>query len=635
MHNENDRIEAGRIKGCPEWIAWLPGIFLLTVWPCLMHTKVVRTYLENEVWFPDQAYAVDFFLKIKSRVLLVTAVVMLAVMIWLYVGKIFGREAERKAGKKRYPAPVMILAAVFFLLALISSVVSRWRRFAFFGFLESYETLPVIGAYVVVFLYGFTVYRHSRERLTLVKAFTVGAFIQCLAGIGQLAGHDFWQTGAGRAILYFGSGIRDTDIVLRSGERNQVYLFLFNPNYAAVYLMIAIPFVTALLYISFKTGKRKWMCFTAVTDLLCLICLAGTGSRAALLASVILLPLGALMIRHPGKNRNDPASGKRYLAVMVPLLAAVVLLIVYTADGTAKKILKNIFPGQQKAELEEISVIDQIGVAAPEDGGSSAKSAIRIVCGGITLYAGIDPGKEGKLQFFVYNEDGQAQHLERNEKNSLLYLDGKEYKKLKKRLNFDAAVTDGNMYVLIWHKKNLFRFWRKDDGTYVYLNPAGKADDPLAAKKADLPLDDRALTGRAYIWKRALPLIPGALFTGYGAESFAHIFPQNDYAARSNVGEEMYNGVISKPHSLYLQVCLNNGILALAVFGVLVVMTAVGILKNRSMAGKGAEYTAAFISLIGFMVMGLANDSCVAVTPVMCLMAGAFSGLWEGRQKHV
>ena len=44
----------------------LPGLLLVTLWPCMVHLDRVRTWMEEENWYPDIQYIDDYFMHIKS-----------------------------------------------------------------------------------------------------------------------------------------------------------------------------------------------------------------------------------------------------------------------------------------------------------------------------------------------------------------------------------------------------------------------------------------------------------------------------------------------------------------------------------------------------------------------------------------
>ena len=69
-------------------------------------------------------------------------------------------------------------------------------------------------------------------------------------------------------------------------------------------------------------------------------------------------------------------------------------------------------------------------------------------------------------------------------------------------------------------------------------------------------------SGRIYIWSRTPANLKKYIVAGSGPDTFAEVFPQNDY-----VGKAIYANnparVIEKPHNDYLMQWVQNGFLAL------------------------------------------------------------------------
>ena len=69
---------------------------------------------------------------------------------------------------------------------------------------------------------------------------------------------------------------------------------------------------------------------------------------------------------------------------------------------------------------------------------------------------------------------------------------------------------------------------------------------------------DRFATGRGYIWSRTLPIVLEKPLLGYGGDTFALYFPQNDLLGKANT-YNTFNMYVDKPHNMYLQMVVNFG----------------------------------------------------------------------------
>ena len=135
---------------------------------------------------------------------------------------------------------------------------------------------------------------------------------------------------------------------------------------------------------------------------------------------------------------------------------------------------------------------------------------------------------------------------------------------------------------------------------------------------------ERAFSGRGYIWSVSIPLLKKHFFLGSGADTFVMTYPQQDYLRlwRNGFSEQ----VMSKPHSLYLQVGVQNGVIALigmVAFFVMYLLNSVRLYINTRFENFYEQAgVAVMLAVLGFAVMGISNDSSVTVSPVFWAIAG-------------
>ena len=576
---KTDKMTAGKV------FYLLPGIILVTIWPLLMHRDTVRTWLENVPWYPDRAYASDFFLHIKSRVFLMLAVWMLTAVIVCLV-RLHREKAPVMSGRGK---GMLVLTGLYLFLTVLSGLLSPHRFFSFAGFTESYETVPVIIGYGITFLYAMFILKEDRVREILSSFFILGAGLMGALGTGQMLGWDFWLSLPGRWLIYGPAAAREIQSAGETGMTagRKVYLSMYNPNYAAVYLLIVLPLCIAILYRDIqrtRRGKRDMvkMVWDVLTVAMLMISLFGTGSKTAWPAAAILCIMTVCLWQ---------CSWRRKCGV---LLALGVLAAIST--GTASflsgqniigGVLKNAFPRKMNYRLKTVELNhDRINIIYRE--------------------------KTYQLQIL---RDGNKAALQ------VLDADG-QLTKLPKALGIETFRDEQDLHVIMIHRNNPWHFvMREDDGIFHFINMAGREDVPVRAEPVFGKGYERAFTNRMYIWGLTARYLPGALLTGYGPESFAFIFPQNDYVMKSNLGQTAFSQAISRPHSLFLQIWMNSGALALVCMLALIGLFGGRMLECRRVSW-GPFVFSAFLSVTAFLLMGLLNDSMVAVTPLICLIAG-------------
>lgn len=132
-------------------------------------------------------------------------------------------------------------------------------------------------------------------------------------------------------------------------------------------------------------------------------------------------------------------------------------------------------------------------------------------------------------------------------------------------------------------------------------------------------------SARGFIWSRTLPLLLETMVLGYGPDTFALVFPQQDFAGKFLVYGTT-DMVVDKAHNLFLQSAVNTGVLSalalLILFGSYLVTATRVYLKHPP--GDGAEVVgvACLAGVAGYLVAAIFNDSVVSVAPVFWATLG-------------
>ena len=134
---------------------------------------------------------------------------------------------------------------------------------------------------------------------------------------------------------------------------------------------------------------------------------------------------------------------------------------------------------------------------------------------------------------------------------------------------------------------------------------------------------------RGYIWARTLPLLKKYFLLGSGPDTFLLVFPNNDLVGLYNSGH--VNEVITKPHCMYLQVGVQTGVpslIALLVFFIWYLIDSFKLYWKHNYEGYLPKIgVAIFVSTIGYMILAITNDSCVATSPIFFALAGMGLGI--------
>lgn len=125
------------------------------------------------------------------------------------------------------------------------------------------------------------------------------------------------------------------------------------------------------------------------------------------------------------------------------------------------------------------------------------------------------------------------------------------------------------------------------------------------------PIRDGDLSGRAYMWKRAIPVLKDSIILGKGPATYLHFVPQ--FHERGNaIGFQMQ--AIDRPHNMFINIWQSTGLLSLLVLA----FALYKILK----AGKDASLK---MGVIGYLIAGIFTDSVLCVTPYFLIFLGGLS----------
>lgn len=564
-------------------------IFMLTVLlplSILFHMETIE--LLQYPWFPNQRYWIDLFLYGKSILLQITAVIMLFMML---KRKIKTRSFRMGRGKR-----VLIVLSGLFIL---SAIFSKYPRESFMGSIEQYESIGVLLSYLIVIVYCCNYATDETHSRNLCKFLFLGLGISCVIGLFQFFQLDIWNLELGKKILIPESfaSLRE-NLRFSQDERGfgRVYMVLYNPTYAGIYLVMMLPFLLLI--------KNK------ITNLLlipAMVCLIGTMSKTAWIAAVFILIFGYFIL-----SRNGNVKKNQKCWIVLGSIAMIVLGLVFYAFASEDGVLKSDKKLQQ--------------VVGEED-------YIRIVYQGNTLYFSEFPKDDGVTYKIVDEEGKEPDLIWSSERGEIDSLDPRF-----KDLHFKVYQKDGIGYAMFRYEDIVFRFTDQlGTGKYEYVSINGKPDE-LVTADVFCSKGDFLLNGRGYIWNRIIPLIADNLLLGTGPDTFIQVFPHDDYVARANLGHGFFTEILTNAHSLYFQIALQNGVLALIVIGILLGVYLKNGWKSYSQKESYSEQEriglACFLGSVGYLICGFTFASSVCTTPIFVVLVGTGWGIQRQRTSN-
>ena len=570
-----------------------PLIVVVALVPLVVRMAAVPLTGPAFDFWTGQTTNYDFFSYYKSRLFLVAAGAALVSAVIVV--------ARGRWGRERIPLVASFSLCGYACFALASTRWSPFPAIAWSGFVDRDEGLPVWLGYLVVAAAAYILAGRGRRATAVVWAFAWSALVIGLIGVCQAFGFDLFQSEVGRQLILPAEyRWRAAELAFTLPSR-VVYATLYHYNYVGTYMAMAAPFFLALAFCG-ASGRLRML--AGVAGSLAVFDLIACGSRGGLVGGLIGLVVLAVVER-----RRIEAHGR-----MITVAACAVLAIAFLTDAAAGGRLRHRL-GAAVTDYVTL-VLGRIPPPAPPiqhvriDG-----RRLTFSTPGGTLEM-LEAG--GQLQF--HDQSGQELVVALDAREGRITIPDDRFRMLEftfGRINGrpSLVVRDGN-FRLNFLLTGLGFVAALDSGRAV---SAGPVDAWLFKGRETLG------SSRAYIWARTLPLLPGAVWLGYGPDTFAAVFPQHDFEGKFQTYGTT-NVVVDKPHSMWLQMAVNTGIASVVLLVVLFAWYC-GASARRFFWHRPTDLTqaigvACFAGVAGYLAAGFFNDSVVSVAPVFWVLLG-------------
>lgn len=575
-------------------------IVILAVIPML----VVMAYLPVSKYEFNVTRTTEYVADVFSYYKSISICVVSAIIVILLVMDILTGTREIKINFKN---PIIILSIVYIVMAVLSSIFSKYGEIALKGISERYEGIFVLIAYIAIFLVAMY-YSNNEKNLKFIVAglFLSAAFIG-IVGFFQYIDKDPFATEAVKKIMlgkYYGK-LENFTIVFKD-----VYATLYNPNCVGMYTSMMFPFMFVLTLMLPLKSYFKYI--AGVLSILMFICLIGsdsTGGLIGVIASFGILILVA--IAYFFYNKKYKSISKNYIFAVVAFIVVVVAFI-----GLNNGLKTKLYSG--------INVIlNPVAAESPY-----AFKDMIINENSVELYTA-----NGKITIKQNTEGNSIELLDYNNNIAVPVSEadsGDENTGKILSFNFDSIgelkaqiVQD---YVLLNGGGATFMF-KVVDGKFEPLDKGMNPID-LSTEVDSFGFEGKELlgTGRGYIWSRSIPLLKNTVILGKGPDTFALVFPQTDI-----IGKIRYLGnpyiVVDKPHNYYLQTGINTGIVSLiallGIFLLYIFQSIKGIIKGENNSSFTFCIKIAVLgAVVGYLFSALSTDSVVSVAPIFWVILG-------------
>lgn len=574
----------------------LPFLLALSIVPlvCIIHKYDCG--LQNYDWASADGTMYDFFLYYKSKLLIVLGVLLCCMMAWHKFSDVQKLLSDKKSW---FP---LSGAGLFLLCALLSVFASTSASDAFWGGYEQWEGFAVLFVYIILFLFGYSSF-HEEEDFRIAYVFlTGGALIVGLLGAFQAFGYDYVNTKGMYAVLTsMEAAVKKLEYELSFGE-GMAYSTLYNPNYVGTYTTLLLPVLVGVCIYARKIWAKVAAGVAAVALLIALVASSSFTGVVGIGVSIFVL----LIFLLPAWKRHVLAGW----VVLGGLLLAAVVIGVWR-------------PGPVQSVYERLTSSSQSTAEHAIEGMELKDNTLTITsASGKKVKMGI--GYEGAFRYqFADEKFAPASYQELNDAYNTVQINLTETENISASTLDPAEAGEGVQMFRIMDGQNEYLFILYD-GAVQYYNVYGRLAKLRNVEYAGFEDNMQFATGRGYIWSRTFPLLPKHILLGCGQDNFIYEFPNNDYVGKQNYGFQTQ--LITKPHNMYLQIWVQDGLLAL--LGLLVLVGAYFLDVFRTyffrerkgyLAGMGI---CTFLGIVGYMAAGMANDSTLTVAPVFWGLLG-------------
>jgi len=577
--------------------------------------------------------------------------------VWLYIltaAAMWWFRCNRQARPNWYHQPLV----VYSFLVIVSTIFAEHRQMALWGDPHRHEGMFAHLCYMAIVYLIINLINSDYEIKFLTTALLLSATLLSLLGVAQFFGYDYLYSDWAESLFvakHIHKLLPGIDFKQMQNNAHSIFLTFGNGNFTGSYMAMVLAFTLPLSLLWKSRGR--WLLIAL--DLLLLVNLLGSKSRAGLLGLVVATFFAALLLR-----RIIRANMR-----LTALILACCLLTPFAMDAFTWK-TKNLPRFLETSVGRSVSVKTSI-FGNFEDLKIASDTATFVFDGVQTEVRLVDE----KIEFYDHKGELVPYRLLPNpklridsEKIVASYTPGVTAKSLFAHVTRAAATEiagqlqatspadvaiasdtffQSKQYLLLFPEKKLRGFliyaWPQHNvleigrggvsfhlvavnGVFKFLNQFGRPVDIQPVETFGFANHLRFASNRGYIWSRTLPLLKDTLFIGFGPDTFAAHFPNHDYLGKLKVwGSGVYT-MIEKPHNLFLQIAINSGLISLA--AILALLGAYFYESFKLYRNSGFNTfsesvgVSACAAVIAYLVAGIFNDSIAGIAPVFWSILG-------------
>ena len=576
----------------------LPIVAMLCLVPLLLYQYSYDTGLTKYNWFQGPSETWDLFLHCKTVGTIAVAVIMiLMIAVTLVSGDV----------KLRF-SKMFIPVICYVVCCIISTFVSIDRHYSLKGIWEEFEPIWMLLAYMVIVYYA---YLHCREDDAAEKTTYVavaGFVFMAIFGVLQMIGQDPIASKTVQGMI-----LTDHSLIGNlqfNFEKGRPYTSMYNPDYIGFYTVLSVPLIAAMVSHKFPIWVRLG-CTALVVALIAI--LYASQSRAGILV------LGGVAVIYFVFRWKTMLKHWYTIPIVVVILAASFIIVNNVNDNVLTTRMKSMFDiSKQENALEDITTDKDVTIYYKGH-------ELHITSKGTAM--------DAELNF--QDENGQAVATKG---------DSKEGSIDDERFPFKYGLTESD-YVTGFTITTPADGEGKPERIWYFTNQtkAGESEYFVrAAGSAKFQMKNRVESGpkfleehyslandRGYIWSRTINVIKKYFWFGSGPDTFTISFPNTDLVGMYNSNHDYQ--IMTKPHCMFMQIAAQTGVpslIALLVLFIWYILQSIRIYwKNNYEEFLPKIGLAVMLSVIGFLVLAVTNDSTTVVTPMFYALLGMGMGI--------
>lgn len=586
---------------------FLPISFVLAIVPLIVRAREVKLdEFSNKIWsgWNGTNYTYELFSQNKFLLLAIFTIISVIISI-VYFKYIFEK-------KDKIVHIILLLTVIFLTLSLLSSIFSPYKHVAFFGVYNRAEGFITIACYLLLFIYSIYTFKNTDNFRFITIPILIVIFINAFLGMFQYAGQDLINTELGKLISVPNSIAEKTGGHLKLlYESGKVYGTLFHYNYVGSFVAVILPLLFCSMFIEDDIIYKIVNALGFLSGLWLLFGSTSRGGLVGVFGSIFfaVIMFGKLIF----KNKKQLFIGICSIVVVIIGINFMTGGSVFTRVPSLFKDALSIFSNTSDVNYKDLVPVKDI---------TNNNGDVQVVFQNETLNISFE---DNKYRF----TDSSNNRISVLKGEDCYLLDNDKFPKVSFKLlqSSEAADKLDILKLSPTGDSNVGFFFKvKDDSSIHLINPTTFEDIDIEEPETfGFAGKEKLGSMRGYIWSRSIPLLKNNLILGKGPDTFVLEFPQNDLIGKY-YAYDTPNMTVDKPHDLYLQIALNNGLIALIAFLGIILIYIIDSLKLYSLKKRyeTSELFGAAISLgiIGYLVAGIFNDSVISVAPIFWILLG-------------